>query len=95
MKRRNDLLKLSRVLRRNMQKHHRNAQILNDDMLDTMELLEVAIKTSDNNNKIKELNCIMERMNKVRNEIDHAINNIGVCLDWHVVNLAEMEYNED
>lgn len=78
-----------------MLKHHRNAQFLNDDMLDTMELLEVAIKTSDNNNKLKELNCIMERMKKAHNEIDHVINDIGVCLDWHVANLSEMEYNEE
>lgn len=90
-----ELLKLSRVLRRNLQKHQRNAQILKDDMFDTVALLDAAIENEDDGNKLQELNRIMERMKKARYEIDRAINNIGVCNDWHVVNLAEMERNED
>lgn len=90
-----ELLKLSRVLRCNMQKHLRNAQILKDDMFDTVALLDAAIVNEDDGNKLQELNRIMERMKKARYEIDRAINNIGVCNDWHVVDLAEMERNED
>lgn len=95
MKERIDLLKLSRVLRRNLNKHHRNAQILKDDMFDTVALLDAAIENEDDDNKLQELNRSMERMKKARYEIDRAINDIGVCNDWHVANLAEMEHNED
>lgn len=95
MKEKIDLLKLSRVLRRNLQKHHRNAQILKDDMYDTVALLEAAIENEDDDDKLQELNRSMERMKKARYEVDHAINDIGVCNDWHIANLAEMERNED